>query len=63
MKLAIVGLGKMGSSILEGVLDAGLLSPEEVGVLDASPELTERKAARYGVRPLDLSALAEAERV
>ena len=63
MKLAIVGLGKMGSSILEGVLDAGLLSPEEVGVLDASPELTERKAARYGVRPLDLSALAEAARV
>ncbi len=63
MKLAIVGLGKMGSSILEGVLDAGLLPPEEVGVLDASPELTERKAARYGVRPLDLSALVEAERV
>ncbi len=63
MKLAIVGLGKMGSSILEGVLDAGLLPAEEVGVLDANPELTRERAARYGVRPLDLEALAEAERV
>ncbi len=63
MKLAVVGLGKMGSSILEGVLDAGLLAPEEVGVLDASPELTAERAARFGVRPLDEGALAEAERV
>ena len=63
MRLAVVGLGKMGSSILEGVLDAGLLPPEEVGVLDATPELTRQKAARYGVVPLDEEALAGAERV
>jgi len=63
MKLAIVGLGKMGQSILEGVLDAGLLPAEEVGVLDATPELTRKKAARFGVEPLDLASLAQAERV
>ena len=63
MKLAIVGLGKMGGSILEGVLDSGLLAPDEVGVLDVTPEETAKKAARYGVLALSPSELARAERV
>ncbi len=63
MRFAIVGLGKMGASILEGVLAAELLSPAEIGVLDATPELTRQKADRYGVRALAIDQLAEAERV
>ncbi len=63
MRLAIVGLGKMGSSILEGVLSAELVPPEAIGVLDATPELTRQKAAKYGVVPLDEARLAGAERV
>ncbi len=63
MKFAIVGLGKMGSSILEGVLAARLLPLEAIGVLDATPELTRQKAAKYGVRALGFDDLAGAERV
>ncbi len=63
MKLAIVGLGKMGQSILKGLLEAGFLSPEAVGVLDRSPELTEARARAFGVRPLTLADLKHVERV
>jgi len=62
MRLAIVGLGKMGQSILKGLLEAGFLPPEAVGVLDRSPELTEARARAFGVRPLTLMDLKRVAR-
>ncbi|WP_018112112.1 pyrroline-5-carboxylate reductase [Thermus igniterrae] len=63
MKLAFLGLGKMGRSILKGALDRGFLRPEEVGVVGRTPERTRELAAAFGLRPLDLKGLARAERV
>lgn len=62
MKLAIVGVGKMGRSILDGILRAGLFAPEDIGVLD-TPERTSEVAGETGTRPLSLSDLRYAERV
>lgn len=63
MKLVFVGLGKMGRSILEGVLAAEFLSPEQIGVIDRGPERTRELAALYGIAPLENGDLARAERV
>ncbi len=62
MRLAIVGVGKMGRSILEGVLRAGMLSPGEIGVLD-TPGRTLEVAQELGVKPLHLEDLRYCERV
>lgn len=62
MKLAIVGVGKMGKSILEGVLTRGMLTTEEIGILD-QPNYTQQVANQYGVRPLELNQLRQAERI
>ncbi len=63
MKLAIVGLGRMGQSLLKGVLEAGLLEANAIGVLEATPSLTEARARAFGVRPLEEGDLKSAERV
>jgi len=63
MKLAFVGLGKMGRSILEGLLAAEFLPPEAVGVVERDREQTREIAALYGVKPLDYSDLINTERV
>ncbi|AEB11929.1 pyrroline-5-carboxylate reductase [Marinithermus hydrothermalis] len=63
MKLAFVGVGKMGRSLLEALLAAEFLPPESVGVLMRTPERTREVAARYGVVPLRLEELERAERV
>ena len=63
MKLVFVGLGKMGRSILEGVLAAEFLSPDTIGVIERDPELTRELGALYGVVPLADGDLASAERV
>ncbi|RDI94534.1 pyrroline-5-carboxylate reductase [Meiothermus sp. QL-1] len=62
MKLAIVGVGKMGRSILEGVLRSGMLPPGEIGVLD-TPERTQEVAHQTGTRALQLPELRHCERV
>ncbi|WP_038042025.1 pyrroline-5-carboxylate reductase [Thermus tengchongensis] len=63
MKLVFVGLGKMGKSILKGALDRGFLRPGEVGVVGRTPERTRELAEAFGLRPLSLKELAQAERV
>jgi pyrroline-5-carboxylate reductase len=63
MKLVFVGLGKMGRSILEGVLAAEFLAPDELGVLERDPEHTRELAALYGIAPVRVDDLAHAERV
>ena len=63
MRLAFVGLGKMGRSILKGALERGFLRPEEVGVLGRTPERSRELAEPFGVRPLTRADLGMAERV
>jgi pyrroline-5-carboxylate reductase len=62
MKLALVGVGKMGKSILEGILRSGFLDRSQIGVLD-TPERTQEVAQALEVRGLSLPELREAERV
>jgi pyrroline-5-carboxylate reductase len=62
MRLALVGVGKMGKSILEGILRAGFLQKSEIGVLD-TPERTGEIASTFEVRGLGYPELREAERV
>lgn len=62
MKLAIVGVGKMGRSILEGVLKQGMLQASDIGVLD-QPKFTQQVAADYGVSGLEIPQLRQAERI
>ncbi|MGQ9735039.1 MAG: pyrroline-5-carboxylate reductase [Thermaceae bacterium] len=63
MRLVIVGPGKMGQSILRGVLERGFLLPEEVGVLGRTPERTQELARSLGVRGVGLQDRAGAERI
>ncbi|MCL5965547.1 MAG: pyrroline-5-carboxylate reductase [Deinococcus sp.] len=63
MKLAIVGVGKMGRSILEGVLRAGFLSPGQVVVHDVASKHSKAMAAQYGVKAAGLGDLRQAERM
>jgi pyrroline-5-carboxylate reductase len=62
MKLAILGVGKMGQSILEGVLRAGMLEAFEIGILD-TPERTLEVAQATGASPLGLEDLRRCQRV
>ena len=63
MKLAFVGVGKMGESILEGVLNSRLLDVSEIGVIGGSSGKAQEVSAKYAVQTLEKSDLAKAERV
>jgi pyrroline-5-carboxylate reductase len=63
MKLAFVGVGKMGESILEGVLNSRLLDASEIGVIGGSSGKAHEVSAKYGVRLIEKADLASAERV
>jgi len=63
MELAFVGLGKMGRSILEGVLAAEFLSPQEIGIVERDAAYTRELAEVYGVEPLTHAEIARAGRV
>ncbi|MBB6097450.1 pyrroline-5-carboxylate reductase [Deinobacterium chartae] len=63
MKLAIVGVGKMGLALLEGVLRRGILQPHEVGIFEHNAVRQAALAEKHSVRPLSLAELGQAERV
>ena len=63
MKLAIVGAGKMGGAVLTGALQAGVLSPDDVGIYHPSRSRLEELAAQYGVSGLDDEQVHRAERI
>ena len=63
MKLAIVGAGKMGEAILEGILNAGLVQKSEVGLIGGGSKRAAEAAERHGVAIINQKQLRKAERV
>jgi pyrroline-5-carboxylate reductase len=63
MKLGIVGVGKMGEAILEGVLGSRLLEPTEVGVVGGNSRRAAEVAQKHGVALVSTTELRKAERV
>ena len=63
MKLGVVGVGKMGEAILEGVLGSRLLEQSEVGVIGGSSRKAAEVAERHNVKLMSRSDLRSAERV
>ncbi len=63
MKLAIVGVGKLGLSLLEGVTRRSVLAPQDIGLIDIHTERTAEIAERTGAVLLDPAQLGRAERI
>ncbi len=63
MKLGVVGVGKMGEAILEGVLGSRLLEHSEVGVIGGVSRRAAEVAEKHGVALLSKADLRSAERV
>lgn len=63
MKLAIVGVGKLGLALLEGVTSRGVIPAGEIGLLDAHAERVNAVAQRIGARVVERADLAHAERI
>ena len=57
----MVGVGNMGSAVLSGVLDAGLVPAAEVGVVDLAPERRTEFAKRGCQVSEDLKTVAGAK--
>lgn len=63
MKLAIVGVGKLGLAILEGVTRRGLIEPADIGLMDTNRERIAGIAGRLGTPVLDMGDLGGAPTV
>ncbi|GGM08238.1 pyrroline-5-carboxylate reductase [Deinococcus aerophilus] len=63
MELAIVGVGKLGLALLEGVTSRGVLPAGQIGLLDANRARVEELAARTGARVITQGDLGEAGRI
>ena len=61
MKLAIVGAGKMGEAILEGILNAGLVQTSEVGLIGRDNKRMNEVAERHGVTDPPVGDAGDAE--
>ena len=62
MQLAIVGVGKLGLSLLTGVIARGVMPPQDIGILEANTERAQDIAPRLGVRMLAKEDLGQAGR-
>jgi len=56
MRLGIIGCGKMGRTLLGGILEAGLVQASDVTVHDAWMEAAESAASDLGVVTVDCNA-------
>ncbi|ACO46319.1 pyrroline-5-carboxylate reductase [Deinococcus deserti] len=63
MKVAIVGVGKLGLALLEGVTSRGVLQPSEIGLLDTNVPRLEEIAGRTGAQVITPDELAGAQRI
>lgn len=62
MKLAMVGVGKLGVAILEGILNKGILERSEIGILEHDGMRAKMLAEKHGVRQLETAQVGEYER-
>jgi pyrroline-5-carboxylate reductase len=62
VKLAIIGVGKMGESLLDGILKSALLAKDEIGVVSGRSKKASEVAERHGVRLLAPAECQQAER-
>ncbi len=63
MKLAIVGVGKLGLALLEGVIRQEVLAPQEIGIMGRTQSKVQAIAERTGTQALPPGDLQGAERV
>jgi len=56
MKLGFIGCGKMATALVEGVLDAGAFSADEIVVSDAYPAAVEALVRKTNVQPAQTNA-------
>lgn len=63
MKLVIVGVGKLGLALLEGVVARGVMPASEIGLLDLNTARSEEIAERTGARVVTTAQLPAAERI
>jgi len=63
MRLAIVGVGKLGLALLEGVLSRGVMLPGDIGLLDRDAARVADLASRTGAHPIGEADLRYAERI
>lgn len=61
MKLAMIGVGAMGEALLAGWLSSGIVSADEVGIVQRTEARAEQLVERYGVTRVDLAQAAAAE--
>lgn len=52
MKLVVVGAGKLGRALIEGVIRQGVLLPAEIGIVGRRPEATRALAETLGATAL-----------
>jgi pyrroline-5-carboxylate reductase len=62
MKLAMIGVGKLGSAILEGVLAKGILRAADIGILEHDHKRAAALVEQFGVTALELGEISQAER-
>lgn len=63
MKLAVIGLGKMGSTLIQGILDTGFLSQEEITGSDVIVEECEQNSDYGGIATVNNNREAAAAEV
>lgn len=63
MKIALVGVGKMGGAILEGIVENALYPLEEIGIYEVNSARALELHERLGVKILDDTTIHQVERV
>ncbi len=63
MQLAIVGVGKLGLALLEGVNTKGIIPASEIGLLDTNLPRVNQIAEKLGCKVITKEQLPEAQRI
>lgn len=63
MQIVIVGVGKMGVALLEGITARGIIPPSEIGLVDIETARVAAVAERFGVRLMQHHELSETNRM
>lgn len=63
MKLAMIGVGKLGSALLKGVVSKKVIPANELGILDANTSRSQQLTQQFGARIISSDELGAAERI